>query len=140
MARSSASSRHRVRGVVHLLNAAILVAVALSLTVTSALGAGGRLQLNLVNSGPDTAFYPASATSTNPNCNKTGDQPASLSTSKGTGVKLDSPGYAFPPDLAPSRFSYTVPAGWAKIASRGLLPPRLAVPPRPWKSVSSAPC
>lgn len=111
MARSLASSRHPVRRAVRLLSAAMLVAVALSLTVTSALGAGGRLQLNLVNSGPDTAFYPASATSANPDCNKTGDQPASLSTSKGTGVKFDSPGYAFPPDLAPSRFSYTVPAG-----------------------------
>ena len=104
MARSLASSRHRVRGAVRRLSAAILVLVALSLTVTSVFGAGGRLQLNLVNSGPETAFYPASATSTNPDCNKTGNQPASLSTSKGTGAKFDSPGYAFPRNLAPSRF------------------------------------
>ncbi len=33
----------------------------------------------------------------------------------------------------------SAPQGSASTASRGLLPPRLTVPPRPWKKVSSTP-
>ena len=94
-----------------LLTAAVLVTAALSLTLASAVGAGGRLQLYLVNSGPKTAFYNENANPGNDgNCASIRKQ-ASLSTSKGTGVQYDSPGYAFDPDFAPSAFSYTVPAG-----------------------------
>lgn len=92
-----------------LLSAALLVTVALSLTIASASGAGGRLQLYLVNSGPDTTVYNESA-ATDGNCDSF-LKPASLSTSKGTGVQYDSPGYAFGSTPHPTTFSYTVPAG-----------------------------
>ncbi len=95
-----------------LLSAAALVTVALSLTIANAFGAGGRLQLYLVNSGPATTFYQVSDGPTH-NC-PSFTKPASLSsTNTGSEVQYDSPGYAFldPPDNHPSRFSYTVPAG-----------------------------
>jgi hypothetical protein len=95
-----------------LLSAALLVTLALSLAIASAFAAGGRLQLYLVNSGPDTTFY-------NESMNTDGDcdpylKPASLSPSRGAGIQYDSPGYAFtgdPAEAHPSAFSYTVPAG-----------------------------
>jgi hypothetical protein len=108
MTPSLAHARNLVKRRV-LLSATLIVAVALGLSGVSAFGAGGRLQLYLVNSGPSAEFYPvkpATATACNPSFLK----PASLSTSTGTGVQLDSPGYAFGTE-APSRFSYTVPAG-----------------------------
>jgi len=92
-----------------LLSATLIVAVALGLTGTSAFAGGGRLQLFLVNAGPSTEFYPVKP-ATHAQCNPSFLKPASLSTSSGTGVQLDSPGYAFGSE-APSRFSYTVPAG-----------------------------
>ena len=68
------------------------------------------LQLYLVNSGPATEFYHVSVAA-NGDCDPV-QKPASLSTSAGTGVQYDSPGYAFSPATdTPSRFSYTVPAG-----------------------------
>jgi hypothetical protein len=93
-----------------LLGTALLVTVALSLTLASALAAEGRLQLHLVNSGPQTTFYNDSV-ATDGNCDRFDTKSASLSTSKGTGVQYDSPGYAFSSSPHPSVFSYTVPAG-----------------------------
>lgn len=93
---------------------ALLVALALSLTIASAFGAGGRLQLYLVNAGPSTTFYNESIPADG-NCDSYA-KPASLSPTRGAGVQYDSPGYAFtsiPADAHPSRFSYTVPAGGA---------------------------
>ena len=92
-----------------MLIAAVLGTVAVGLAMTSAFGAEGRVRLYLVNSGPETAFYTESV-GNDGNCDPF-QKPASLSTSKGTGVQSDSPGYAFDPDFAPSVFSYTVPAG-----------------------------
>jgi hypothetical protein len=92
-----------------LLSATMIATLALGLTSASAFGAGGRLQLNLVNSGPQAEFYPVKP-ATHADCNPSFQKAASLSTSLGTGVQLDSPGYAFGNE-APSRFSYTVPAG-----------------------------
>lgn len=94
-----------------LLSTSLLVALALSLTATSAVAAGGRLQLNLVNSGPSTAFYNESIT-TDGNCSQIA-KPASLSTGRGTSVQFDSPGYRFETDTPahPSVLSYVVPAG-----------------------------
>jgi hypothetical protein len=92
--------------------AALLVTVALGVTVASAFGADGRLQLYLVNSGPETTFYNESMVADG-DCDPF-TKSASLSTSKGTSVQNDSPGYAFTGDPAaahPSTFSYTVPAG-----------------------------
>jgi hypothetical protein len=89
--------------------AAVLVTVALGLTMTSALGAGGRLQLYLVNSGPETTVYNESAT-TDGNCDSF-PKAASLSPDRGTAVQFDSPGYGFGSSPHPSRFSFTVPAG-----------------------------
>jgi hypothetical protein len=91
---------------------ALIAVLTLSLTIASALSATGRLQLYLVNSGPDTTFY-------NDSIPADGDcdpfmKPASLSQSRGTGVQVDSPGYQFtgdPADAHPTRFSYTVPSG-----------------------------
>ena len=91
-----------------LLSATLIVTVALGLTSASAFGAGGRLQLYLVNAGPTSEFYPVKP-ATAAQCNPSFQKAASLSTSTGTGVQLDSPGYAFGEE--PSRFSYTVPAG-----------------------------
>ena len=95
-----------------LLGTTLLVTVALSLTIASAFGAGGRLQLYLVNSGPATEFYNVSVP-VDGNCNQISKR-ASLSTTAGTaaGVQYDSPGYAFGAE-SPSVFSYTVPAGGA---------------------------
>lgn len=92
-----------------LLTAAVLVTAALSLTLASAFGAGGRLQLYLVNSGAQTTFY-------NESVPADGDcesylKPASLSTNGGTGAQFDSPGYAFGSSPHASTFSYSVPAG-----------------------------
>jgi hypothetical protein len=92
-----------------LLSATVIVTLALGLTSASAIGAGGRLQLTLVNSGPQAEFYPVKP-ATHAHCIPSFLKPASLSTRSGTGVQLDSPGYAFGSE-APSRFSYTVPAG-----------------------------
>jgi len=95
-----------------LLSAALLVTLALSLAMASAFAAGGRLQLYLVNSGPDTTFYNESM-NTDGNCDPY-LKPASLSPSRGAGIQYDSPGYAFtgdPVNAHPSAFSYTVPAG-----------------------------
>lgn len=92
-----------------LLSATLIVTVALGLTSASAFGAGGRLQLYLVNSGPATEFYPVKP-ATHAGCNPFFQKAASLSTSRGSSVQLDSPGYAFGTE-APSRFSYTIPAG-----------------------------
>jgi hypothetical protein len=92
-----------------LASAAVLVTLALGLTMTSALGAGGRLQLYLVNSGPQTTFYNESVP-TDGDCDSF-LKPASLSTSKGTATQFDSPGYAFGSSPHASTFSYTVPAG-----------------------------
>lgn len=113
MAPSMKPARRLIGLAARLLSAAVLVAVALSLTTAGAFGAGGRLQLFLVNSGPESAFYPVSATETNPECEQTGTgtKQASLSTDKGAGVQYDSPGYAFGSAPHPSTFSYTVPAG-----------------------------
>ena len=83
---------------------------AVAVTVSGAFAAGGRLQLYLVNSGPQTAVYNESS-AVDGNCNRI-SKAASLSTSTGTAVQSDSPGYAFSStDPHPSRFSYTVPAG-----------------------------
>jgi hypothetical protein len=71
-------------------------------------GAGGRLQLYLVNSGPDTSFYNESVP-TDGNCSPI-TKPGSLSTKPGTSAQFDSPGYAFGTET-PSTLSYTVPAG-----------------------------
>jgi hypothetical protein len=92
-----------------LLSATLIVTVALGLTGASAFAAGGRLQLYLVNSGPTSEFYPVKP-ATYAQCFTFFQKAASLSTSRGTGVQLDSPGYAFGSE-APSQFSYTVPAG-----------------------------
>jgi hypothetical protein len=110
-------ARRRIGRAARLLSAAVLVSVALSLTTAGAVGAGGRLQLNLVNSGPASAFYPVSATAAHPDCTPPDTKPSSLSTSAGTGLLYDSPGYAFDPDFAPSRFSYSVSAGFTVPAS-----------------------
>lgn len=95
-----------------LLSAVLLVTAALSLTIASALGAGGRLQLYLVNSGPATEFYNDSVP-VDGDCGQI-SKPASLAPTAGTaaGVQYDSPGYAFGSE-SPSVFSYTVPAGGA---------------------------
>ena len=86
-----------------LITAAAVVVVAIG----SALAAGGRLELNLVNSGSTTTtFYPLS-----PDCNASFPKPARLSLASGTGVQYDSPGYAFGNQPASSRFAYTTPAG-----------------------------
>ena len=93
-----------------LLSTAVLIATALSLAIATAFGAGGRLQLYLVKSGPATEFYNDSA-SADGDCNAT-SKPASLSATAGTGVQYDSPGYGFSAATdTPSDFSYTVPAG-----------------------------
>lgn len=92
-----------------LLSAALLVTIALSLTIASAFAAGGRLQLYLVNSGQNTTFYNESVPADG-NCDPY-LKPASLSPSRGTSVQYDSPGYAFGSMPHPSAFSYTVPAG-----------------------------
>lgn len=94
--------------------AAALLAVALGLTIASAFAAGGRLDLNLVNAGPDTTVYNESM-AVDGNCDSY-SKPGSLSTAAGAGVQFDSPGYAFtgdPAEAHPSSFSYTVPAGGA---------------------------
>ena len=114
MAPSIKPARRITGRATRLMSASVLVAVAFSLTTAGAFGAGGRLQLYLVNTGPESAFYPASATATNPECDQTGTKPSELTSSKGTGVQVDSPGYAFtddPLEAHPSVFSYTVPAG-----------------------------
>jgi hypothetical protein len=113
MAPSLTHARRPLGRAVRLLSAAVLVTVALSLTAAGALGAGGRLQLYLVNSGPATDFYPL-AGAIPADCDANFQKPASLSTSHGRSVQYDSPGYAFttdPLDAIPSTFSYTVPAG-----------------------------
>jgi hypothetical protein len=89
--------------------AVALVVTALAVIVSGAFAAGGRLQLYLVNSGPDTAFYNESVT-VDGDCEQIA-RPASLSTSKGAGGQFDSPGYSFGSSPHPSAFSYTVPAG-----------------------------
>jgi hypothetical protein len=107
MAPSLTPARRLIARAVRLLSAAVLVAVALSLTTAGAFGAGGRLQLYLVNSGPATDVYPISTP-----CEPSFTTPAELSTSKGSSVRNDSPGYAFfLSDPHQSIFSYTVPAG-----------------------------
>ena len=105
-------ARRLIRRAGRLLSATVLVTVALSLTSASTLGAVGRLQLYLVNSGPNTTFYPLTGAS-RAECDTPFQKPASLSTSHGTSAQKDSPGYAFttdPLDAIPSTFSYTVPA------------------------------
>jgi hypothetical protein len=92
-----------------LFSVALLGTVALTLTLASAFGAGGRLKLYLVNSGPETTVYNDSA-ATDGDCDSF-LTPASLSMSSGTGVRSDSPGYAFGSSPHPTTFSYTVPAG-----------------------------
>jgi hypothetical protein len=94
-----------------LLSLAVLATVALGVTIANAFGAGGRVQLYLVNSGPGSNFY--NVTNANGNSCPSFTKPASLaSTNTGTGVQYDSPGYAFAGAAdQPSRFSYTVPAG-----------------------------
>ena len=87
--------------------AVLVTAAVFAVAIGSALAAGGRLQLNLVNSGSTTTtFYPLS-----PDCNASFQRPARLSLASGTGVQSDSPGYAFGSSPHPSRFAYTVPAG-----------------------------
>jgi hypothetical protein len=93
-----------------ILGAGLLVVLALSVTIATAVAAGGRLQLNLVSSGStSTTFYPLSQ----PDCDNSFQKPAQLSSTPGTGVQYDSPGYAFGSSPHPSRFSYSVPAGGA---------------------------
>lgn len=87
---------------------ALVVLAAVGLTAVSPVGAGGRLQLYLVNAGPQGAFYNESVPADG-NCDPT-THAASLSTKTGTAGQFDSPGYAFGGET-PSRFSYTVPAG-----------------------------
>ena len=70
--------------------AAALLAFAFCLAITSALAAGGRLQLNLVNAGPETTFYNDSS-AVDGDCDSY-TKPGSLSPAAGTGVQLDSPG------------------------------------------------
>ena len=86
-----------------------LALLAICVTASGALAAGGRLQLYLANSGPDTAFYNDSVP-LDGDCEQRA-KPASLSTSKGTAAQFDSPGYSFGSAPHPSAFSYTVPAG-----------------------------
>jgi hypothetical protein len=85
-----------------------LVVTAAAVIVSGAFAAGGRLQLYLVNAGPDSSVYNESVT-VDGNCDQV-FKATSLSTSKGTGLQSDSPGYAFESTGA-SLFSYTVPAG-----------------------------
>jgi hypothetical protein len=106
-------ARRTIGRAARLASAVVLVTVALAMTTAGASGAGGRLQLYLVNSGPATTFYPQSAPSL-AECEDFYTKPAMLSTTKGTTLQTDSPGYAFtsdPLDAIPSRFAYAVPAG-----------------------------
>ena len=94
-----------------------IIAVAmLALVAVVALGAasafgggGGRLQLYLVNSGPDTRFYNDSAAADG-NCNSIPAKAASLSLTPGTSRQQDNP-YGSSSNLNGSVLSYTVPAG-----------------------------
>ena len=94
-----------------------IIAVAmLALVAVVALGAasafgggGGRLQLYLVNSGPDTRFYNDSAAADG-NCNSIPAKAASLSLTPGTSLQQDNP-YGSSSNLNGSVLSYTVPAG-----------------------------
>src|SRR6476469_6813946 len=89
--------------------AAVMVLAALALTTASSVGAGGQLQLYLVNSGPETTFYNESSI-TDGNCDPY-TKPGSLSTKTGKAGQFDSPGYAFGSDPHASTLTYTVPAG-----------------------------
>lgn len=113
MALSLTPTRRRIGRAARLSSTAVLVAIALTMTTAGASGAGGRLQLNLVNTGSATTFYPPSGPDQDA-CEVTYEKPASLSTTAGTDVQFDSPGYAFttdPNDAHQSTFSYIVPTG-----------------------------
>jgi hypothetical protein len=95
----------------------ILAAAALALTAAVALGAtgafgknGGRLELYLVNSGPNTRFYNDSAAADG-NCNPILAKPASLSLTRGTSLQQDNPDGSSSNPARASVFSYTVPTG-----------------------------
>ena len=76
--------------------AVALVVTAVAVVVSGAFAAGGRLQLNLVNSGTQSSVYNESMTADG-NCDQY-LKATSLSTNKGTGLQSDSPGYAFESD------------------------------------------
>jgi len=86
-----------------------LAVVTAALIASGAFAAGGRLELYLVNSGPQSAVYNDSST-VDGDCDQY-TRATSLSTVRGNGVLTDSPGYAFE-DSGSSLFSYTVPAGF----------------------------
>jgi hypothetical protein len=88
---------------------ALVAAVALSATVAFGKG-GGRLELYLVNSGPNTRFFNDS-TAADGNCDPVLAKPASLSTSEGTSLQQDNPDGSSANPARASVFSYTVPAG-----------------------------
>ena len=85
-----------------------LAVVTAALIASGALAAGGRLELYLVNSGPQSAVYNDSST-VDGNCDQF-TRATSLSTARGNEILSDSPGYAFEAPDHPL-FSYTVPAG-----------------------------
>jgi hypothetical protein len=95
--------------------AAAMLALTLAI-VLGAIGAfadtGGRLDLYLVNSGPNTRFYNDSA-AVDGNCNPILAKPASLSLTKGTSLQQDNPDGSSTNPARASVFSYTVPAGGA---------------------------
>jgi hypothetical protein len=89
----------------------------LAVTVAAAVGAiaafagnGGRLELFLVNSGPNTRFFNDS-TAADGNCDPILAKPASLSLTKGTSLQQDNPDGSSSDPARASVFSYTVPAG-----------------------------
>jgi hypothetical protein len=88
---------------------ALTAAVALGATVAFGKG-GGRFELYLVNSGPNTRFFNDSAAADG-NCDPILAKPASLSTSKGTSLQQDNPDGSSANAARASVFSYTVPAG-----------------------------
>jgi hypothetical protein len=93
------------------LTVGLVAAVALSATGAFGKG-GGRLELYLVNSGPDSRFYNDSSAADG-NCDPVPTKPASLSTSKGTSRQQDNPDGSSANPARASVFSYTVPAGGA---------------------------
>ena len=102
--------------------AMLALTAAVAVSVTGAFGkGGGRLELYLVNSGPNTRFFNDS-TAADGNCDPVLAKPASLSTSKGTSLQQDNPDGSSANPARASVFSYTVPAGG------GFTIPQLNVP------------
>jgi hypothetical protein len=91
--------------------ATLALAAAVALSATAAFGkGGGRLDLYLVNAGPNTRFFNDSAAADG-NCDPILAKAASLSLSRGTSLQQDNPDGSSSDPARASVFSYTVPAG-----------------------------